>query len=186
MSVIQKQCELLYVAEKTQFIHSIEAVMPGNSKHLMTGITSVYPAEEKLESVLLTIEGLVLFHAVYDKEGIHILRAVPPFDSKGFAEGLLEDIRLIFLEPDGTFIESGRLKNKRTICRYKRKDDYVVDIEIDQANWKIVLFDSRFNRQRTVSKPAISQNFSNSIHLQSHGMIEYSLRLKLIRAESLN
>ncbi|MBU3915033.1 hypothetical protein KKA14_05800 [bacterium] len=193
LSGINEHCNFPYVAEETQFIHSIEAVTPGNGKHFMTGITSVFPREEKLESALLTIEGLVLFHALDDKKGLVVKRAVPPFDSEGFARGLLEDIRLIFLKPGGSFIKSGRLKNGKSVCRYKRDDNSVVDIEIDHDNnWGITLYDAGFNQQRSIEatfdrEKIISSEksiFPATIRLRSYALIGYSLRMKLIRAES--
>ena len=76
-------CQRLFPNGEWQFVHSIEAVMPGGHKGLVMGVTVISSRDRIAHCVLMTIEGLVVFDARYDQELV-INRAVAPFDREGF------------------------------------------------------------------------------------------------------
>jgi hypothetical protein len=80
---IHKRCSDVFLKGKWRFVHLIEFTMPGNKKSFVTGITAISPEEEKIESVIMTIEGFVFLDAYYDQKVV-INRAIPPFDSIDF------------------------------------------------------------------------------------------------------
>jgi hypothetical protein len=70
------------------------------------GVTELSSDPERIHAVMMTIEGLVLFDALFDGK-LTINRGVAPFDSREFAEGLMDDIRLIFFKPAGNAVDAG-------------------------------------------------------------------------------
>ena len=67
----------------------------------MMGLTVLSSRLRSNRSVIMSLEGFVVFDGEVN-QGLTVHRALPPFDSPGFAEGLMADIRLIFFQPEGT------------------------------------------------------------------------------------
>ena len=61
----------------------------------MLGVVSLDPEANTVECALLSIEGLRLFEA-HDDGTLTTRRALPPFDRPALANGMMQDIRLIF------------------------------------------------------------------------------------------
>ena len=136
-SEIHAKCSAPFPQDKWQFVHYIEATLPGGKKGFVMGITVISPMTETIECVIMTLEGFVLFDAQYD-QGLMINRAISPFDRIEFAKGLMEDIRLIFFKPDGPFVGSGILEDGSPVCRYKNFEGRVIDIITFPDNaWEI-------------------------------------------------
>ncbi len=127
----------LYPDGDWQLLHSIEATLPGGKKGFLMGLTVISPSNRTARCVIMTLEGFVIFDALYDKK-ITVNRAIAPFDSEVFANGLIEDINLIFFKPSGSITTSGFLKSGAAVCRYQKPDGRLVDI-ISQGkhNWEI-------------------------------------------------
>ena len=98
----ESRCAAPFVTENWQFIHSVEAALAGGGAVSVIGVTNVYPEGRVAHCVIMTVEGFVLFDAVYDQE-VRVERGIPPFDSKAFAEGLMRDIALVFFKPSGSW-----------------------------------------------------------------------------------
>jgi hypothetical protein len=70
----------------------------------------------------------VVFDGEYDQHfAVH--RALPPFDSPHFAEGLMDDIRLMFFKPEGSLVGCGVLDNGSAVCRHEIPGGGAIDIE---------------------------------------------------------
>ena len=110
-----------------QLLHSIEATLPGGKKGFLMGLTVISSSNRTAQVVIMTFEGFVVFDALYDKQ-ITVKRAIAPFDSEGFANGLIEDINLMFFKPTGPVMASGFLKSGAAVCRYQKPDGSIVDI----------------------------------------------------------
>ena len=121
----------------------------------MMGLTLMSsPATGRYRSVLLTLEGFVVFDAEYDGR-LTVHRALPPFDSPHFAEGLMEDIRLVFFEPDGPVVASGTLKDGGAVRRHRLPDGGTVDLELLPGDdWRIRRYDPSETLTRTVRATA--------------------------------
>ena len=91
-------CYAIFPAEPWESVHQIEATIRGGSSSLL-GVTKGEPSERRLQSLLLTPEGFILFDAELSEDGIAVRKAVAPFDSPAFARGLMEDVALLFLPP---------------------------------------------------------------------------------------
>jgi hypothetical protein len=182
------ECRRLFLQGRWQFQHAIEVTFPGGQKSVLIGVSIVSAESGSIRSILMTIEGLVVFDAEYDRE-IRILRAVPPFDSDHFFQGLINDLQLVFFMPDGTLIETGTLQNGSAICRYQQPDRQVVDIvKNSDHHWELQQYDRWFSMKRRVDI-FFNDNFRfngfhapNRLKLTACGYAGYTLDMDLIDA----
>jgi hypothetical protein len=139
----------------------------------------------------MTIEGLVLFDARYQPNNLTINRAIPPFDSGSFARGLMEDVKLLFLEPGGHFVQAGSWSNGTPVCRYRNQDGITIDISPMQNNiWTIHKYNKNARLHRSVEAHTCEKRnlqFQQSIpcrlQLTAHDRPGYTLYMKLLEAE---
>lgn len=180
-------CESPYVKTPYRFVHAIEATLPGDRSATMIGVTVVDPNCQALHSVLMTLEGLVLFDGESDRENLYVSRAVPPFDKESFARNMMDDVRLLFLAPADPTLETGILKNGETLCRFKGNAGETIDVLIRQdRTWKIETYAMPTKRLREVNAVDLTEGIPGDIELQGHANGNYTLRLKLIHAEPLS
>ncbi|HYA15550.1 MAG TPA: hypothetical protein VEF33_14530 [Syntrophales bacterium] len=183
---IIKRCHQPFVDTPYRFIHAIEVTLPGGGSGTVVGVTVIDPASEMIHSVILTIEGFVLFDAQYGKE-MRVNRAVPPFNAKDFAEHLMEDVRLILVTPQGRLSRAGVLEDGSTICRYHRDSKKIVDVIIHQDNsWEIGLYSNSYETIRRVNASSIKNSIPTLVKLTAFDAWDYSLLLSLIRAEPVS
>ena len=173
--VLPQTCQRLFPNGKWQFVHSIEAVMPGGQKGLVMGVTVISARDKIAHCVLMTIEGLVVFDARYDQQLV-VNRAVAPFDHEGFAAGLICDIQLIFFKPEGPLVEAGNDPNGASVCRYQNPDGRIVDLVIDTDHtWHIRQYNAQQRLSRTVDAFFTKQesdgdgpDFPDRLELRAH------------------
>jgi hypothetical protein len=137
----------------------------------------------------MTLEGFVLFEALYDGT-IRVERAVPPFENQAFARGVMEDIRLIFFKPLARELTTGLLADGTGICRYGFDDGSFIDISPLQDNqWEL----RRFGPDRRLKRVVKHINNGNptgqtrvgiadKIELTALGTPDYKLFLDLVEA----
>ena len=175
-----------------QLLHSIEATLPGGKKGFLMGLTVISSSNRTARCVLMTLEGFVVFDALYDKQ-ISIKRAIAPFDSELFANGLMEDINLIFFKPSGSIKTAGFLKSGAAVCRYQKPDGRLVDI-INQGppNWEIRQYhrDNRLAQTVKIMSAKMThladpKGISDKIELKAHGSPGYELVMELVEAVPL-
>lgn len=190
---IHAKCSAPFPHDKWQFVHYIEATLPGGKKGFVMGITVISPMTETIECVMMTLEGFVLFDARYD-QGLMISRAIPPFDRIEFAKGLMKDIRLIFFKPDGPFAGSGILEDGSPVCRYQDSKGGTIDIITFPDNaWEIRQYgrDLRLSRTVRASFPTKAscpsqRVIASRLELKAHGPLGYELSMNLVSAFSLS
>ena len=134
---ILEKCQHVFPDSDWHFVHSIEATLSKKDKAYLLGITRISPQNQTIWAVMMTLEGMVLLDAFYDSN-IIINRAIPPFDSKLFAQGLMEDISLIFFKPEHSDVETGLSDSGETICRYYGHNDRITDVVIEQNGNSII------------------------------------------------
>jgi hypothetical protein len=143
---------------------------------------------DEIRCALTTVEGLVLF-AAREKEGepIQVSRAVSPFDKKGFAKGLVRDVRTIFVKPKGT-VECGRLSDGTPLCRWSLADQ-ITDVLPKKDGCHTLNTYSDGLRSRTVDTRSCtvldSTVIPEDIDLVASGAAGYSLNMHLVSAEKL-
>ncbi len=108
-------CYAIFPREPWESVHRIEATVRGGSSSLL-GVTKGEPSERRLQSLLLTPEGVILFDAELSEGRIAVRKAVAPFDSPAFARGLMEDVSLLFLPPQVKPIAWGKETDGTMIC----------------------------------------------------------------------
>ena len=176
-----------------QLLHAIEATLPGGKKGFLMGLTVISSSNRTARVVIMTLEGFVLFDAFYDSQ-ITVNRALAPFDSNAFANGLIEDINLIFFKPSGSITTSGFLKSGAAVCRYQKPDGRVVDIISRGApNWEIRQYRPDNRLAQTVkmvsakkTNLADHRGISDKIELKAHGSPGYTLVMELVEAVPLD
>jgi hypothetical protein len=188
------RCIRPYVTEKWQLVHSVKAVLPNDLRQSMIGTIIVSPEQNSVHCVLLSIEGLVILDAVYDQE-VTVNRAVPPFDKPAMIEGLIDDVRLLFLKPSGMLTEFGFSEDFSTICRYRSEDERTVDVIVHpDGSWEIKQYDSSARMERSVRGFFVEKNQTEGVsgkmvpqrlELTAHGFVGYKLSLDLIEAVPL-
>jgi len=189
---VQEGCGHPFPKGNWQFIHSIEAIMPGGLNASVVGITDISSDPETIHCIIMSIEGLVLFDGVHGEEVV-INRGIQPFDSEEFAKGLMNDIRMVFFRPEGELTGTGVLSNGSHVCRYRNDAMTIVDVIIDpDHDWEIRQYRNG-NLNRSV-KAYLNEKALGGVQKTFPGRIEisvkedpgYALILKLIRAEPLN
>lgn len=179
-----KVCETAFPDGKWQFAHVIEASFPGGREAQLIGVTEVSSHPERIHAVMMTIEGLVLFDGLKDDK-LTINRSITPFDSIGFAKGLMEDIRLIFLKPDGEPIDAGITENGFEVCRYRVSNDAVVDVMVRPDH---MLEIRKYTNERLIRKVVAELSpgsVPEKINFTAHKPAEYRLNLRLISGEQI-
>ncbi len=181
-------CESAFVKGDWQFVHSITFEMDNGHGTTLVGITVLQ--DKKLKTVLMGVEGFVLFEAEQQDSGrVVVNRAMPPFDKTGFAQGLMSDVQTLFVAPafakriaenaDGEFV-----------CRYTAENNQITDVVTDGQGWnRIIRYDNQGALQQTISakscKDVAGEHIPEQIKLRSHGIRGYTLQLQLLSAEKL-
>ncbi len=183
----KKVCASVYPAGRWQFIHSIEFSMADGPGSTVVGVTVL--GEDKIRSVLMTIEGFTLFEALYQSE-LEVFRAVPPFDKPEFAAGLMNDVQAIFLRPPENTIQYGTLANGVACCRVRGVGGAVTDVlPFGNGCWQINTYNIDMTRTRTIIARSCSNSGSDRIpgelELTAPGANGYTLKMTLISAEKL-
>ena len=180
-----RQCEAIFPDNGWQLVHSIRFTMPDNTGATVICVTTL--EAEKVESALMTVEGLTLFRAALLKdEEIVVHQALPPFHSEKFAAGVMDDIQTIFRKPLWV-AERGTTDDQRAVCRYTTSSGEVTDVYplVDNC-WLINKYSSRHELERTVSgcpvRPTDPSTFPDRVKMEAAGITRYSLNMKLLHA----
>lgn len=183
-------CAAIFPQGRWQFVHAIDFSMPDGAGGTVIGVTSL--AGDEIACALMTIEGFTLFEAVYQPgSGLKVQRAVPPFDKPAFAEGLLTDVRAIFLAPAATEVRYGWLADQSPVCRYTAGDGQITDLlpTTDDA-WQIRTYTSKLVLDRVIIGRACQKRGNSlipeAIELSGFSPSDYTLQMTLIQADNLN
>jgi hypothetical protein len=135
---------------------------------------------------MMTLEGLVVFDAVYDGNVI-VNRAVSPFDSAEFADRLMDDVRLLFVFPEAETIEFGTTDAGENVCRCRQKDTMTTDVIVGSGgDWTIRKY-RHGQLHRAIHAKESGKNgypgIAHTMELIACRMANYRLNLTLIDAE---
>ncbi len=181
-----RQCRDGFPAGRWQFVHAITFHLAAGADGTAIGVLDLDKGE--IRCVLMTVEGLTLFAARSAQDRpVVVSRAVPPFDNRGFADGLMADVRSIFLSPPGK-ADCGRLAGGAPVCRYLAAGRITDILPQKDGCWTMHTYSGgigvRTIRARscaTVDQAIIPKD----IDLATSGPAGYTLNLHLIRAEKL-
>lgn len=179
-------CPQVFVSERTRFIHTIESHAAGQLQAVMIGVTLLDPGARSISSAIVSAEGLSLFEASSRKGEIHVSRALPPFDAPDFARNLMDDVKLIFLAPQGSPVLKGVLSDGRPVCRWHREKGGWIDVSRDkQGQSRIERYSENGRLERSVTLAAGRGNTYSAIALQASDLISYALTMTLIESEAV-
>ena len=187
---VAKACAAVFPRGRWQFIHAIEFSQAGGSGSTVLGVTSL--DGDEIGCALMTSEGFTLFTAVAKADGgLEVRRAVPPFDRPGFAEGLMRDVRMIFLPPSAAKVRYGRLADKTPVCRYTGAEGRITDIlPGEDGCWRINSFSPDAVRDRALvgrsCRGVGDVQVPGYLELQGFAPRGYTLKMTLVNPENLN
>jgi hypothetical protein len=181
-------CAAAFPHHAWRMVHTITMDLPGRRKGVMLGVVSLSPASGTIECALLSIEGLRLFEA-RDDGSITTRRALPPFDRPALAEGMMQDIRLLFFSPPGEPIATGLNPSGNPACRYDLTDGFLDVIQTPEGSYLLERYDrgQRLIRRAEIRqcRPAGAEGKEPvpcRIHLEAMGANAYRLDLDLVEA----
>jgi len=178
-------CPSPFLKEPYRLMHAIEVRIAGDTGGAIIGITLADPATRFVSCAIVTAEGMVLFEA----EAIpllRVIRALPPFDSKNFAENMINDIKLIFFAPEGNIRTKGNLSDGANICRWQEKSgDWIDVIARLPEGIEINRYSAYGSWQRKIKLIRTAENVYQSIELMAKETFNYSLIMTLIEAEPI-
>jgi hypothetical protein len=194
-SKLVEKCNKIFPQGKWRFIHTIQVNIAGKKRTKLIGITQVDSKSRVLHSVLMTIEGIVVFDAKHKNQNTSVQKATPPFDSPHFAKGLINNVKLIFLSPKKDCIKSGSINRGEYICRYDIDKHRTKDIHINKnANaWSVYVYNDGKKTRTLHAEIADSHDkFTQylppkKLYLKLYGSNNnYSLRMELVKAKEIN
>lgn len=180
-----EQCRRPYPSDSYRFVHAIEVILPGGSSGTMMGVTLIDPKAAAVHSVIMTLEGFVIFDGSYDKD-VHVERAVPPFDKPHFAKNMLEDVRLMYLAPEGRPMNAGFLEDGAVICRYTGNENAILDVIVHRdGSWEIDAYSESEELRRRIRAGSVKNGIPETVDLNGYEAWDYTLRMRLISADSI-
>ena len=179
-------CRRPFLTEKYRLVHELKAVMPGEREGQAIGVLLADPQTGSIQSVLMTIEGLVLFD-IESGRGLIVNRAVPPFDAPAFARRMAEDIGLAFFSPRGKPAAFGREEGGAAVCRFTRPGGEAVDVlTAEDGAMEIRLYGAGQELRKKVIIPHLERpGLADELEIRGAGWPSYSLHLRLIEAEAV-
>lgn len=194
-SQVQKQCRQAFPHGEWRFIHSIQVNISDKKRMSLMGISQVESETNSLHCILMTIEGMVIFEAKYEDHNTTIIRSVPPFDSSRFAKRLMQDVKFIFLFPEGKCIDTGLIDNSHYICRYAIDKSHINDIQVHKNKKKWSLHQYKHGKKvRTLQAKTNNSSQEQSRRVHPEKLIfkaynpsnNYTLKMDLIKAKNLS
>ena len=177
-------CPSPFLKEKTQLIHAIEINAAGNAQGAIIGITVVDPSTLFVSCAIMTAEGMVLLEAESSGEKLTVHRALPPFDSGDFAKNLIDDIRLIYFNPQGLLQKKGNLPDGSTACRWQEGNGNFIDVIAGKpGSAEINKYSEGGSLKRHIKLTQQAGNPYSIIELQGSEMLDYTLLMTLIEAQ---
>lgn len=171
-----------FLKGRWRLIHSINGTLPGGATATMMGVSVISSETGSLRCSILSIEGLVLLEAEYDRELV-IRRGIGPFGSREFVMGVIRDIRLMLFRPAGA-PETGLLRDGRFAARYSGEEGTIDLVSGGSGDVELFYYDEKSGLARTVRYgPPRNDGVPQSMELDARGQARYSLQLDLIEAE---
>jgi hypothetical protein len=176
-------CYIIFPAGPWESVHRIEAIIKGWGSFSLLGVTKGEPLEHRLQSLLLTPEGFVLFDAEFRENDISVRKAVAPFDSPTFARGLMEDVTLLFLPPQVKPKKWWKKTDGTRICRWENPDGFRTEVKGSMdTGWRISHRDRRGEViKEVVQRGPFVNGLASHIELNATQPASYQLKMTLLQ-----
>jgi hypothetical protein len=184
--VVWEECRRPFLPAKYRLVHSLEALLPDGGTATAIGVLIADPQNGSFRSVLMTIEGWVLFD-VESGATPRVHRAVAPFDSPAFARRMAEDIGLAFFPPGGEPALWGQAEKGFRGCRFERPGGGFVDVLKNEGGAReIRLYGTGQEPLKRVKIPILERpGLADELEIRGEDWPTYALRLRLIEAEEI-
>lgn len=181
------ECSSPFLSQKYRLVHSLSTELPGGGTATAIGVLVADPRTGSLRSVLMTLEGMVLFDLETGAPP-RVHRAVPPFDSPAFASRMAEDIGLAFFAPAGEPARWGEGEQGFRGCRYDRPGGGFVDVLKDAAGRReIRRYGAGQELLKRVKIPILERpGLAGELEIRGESWPSYGLRLRLLEAEPID
>jgi hypothetical protein len=176
-------CRDLFPKSPWESVHRIEAAIKLGGSFSFLGVTKGDPAQRSLYSILLTPEGFSVFEAELRNDRMDVIKAMPPFDKPEFAHGLMEDVSLLFLPPQGRPSKWGRTMDDSRVCYWDWPGGSVTEITVSvDHECRIMRLDDqgRVLREIFLLGP-FNQGLASQMELRASGPAGYILKLTLLQ-----
>lgn len=184
-------CTAGFPPGRWQVSHSLVVSAPFGNTAQLIGVSLVDGETRRLDCALMTVEGLILFSGRYDGQVV-VERALPPMDRRGFAEGLMSDLKLIFFRPSAPLMRAARTTDGNRICRYGRPGDPQTDLKLTADGWELRRYGEASRLERTIKAvyspgplPSPGGRFADRLILEAHGTGAYTIDMVLVEAVPL-
>ena len=176
-------CPHPFLKQKTTLIHAIEVHMSRGIKNAVIGVTEADPATRAISCAIMTAEGMVLFEAIETDGSLDIRRALPPFNSGHLARNMVEDIKLIFFEPQGKIEKIGMLPSGETACRWRTINSDTIDVlKTGNGLPEVKRYSGSGRVKRYIKFSGLTNGFYESIELRAQELVSYTLFMNLVEA----
>jgi hypothetical protein len=183
---VLEECRKPFLPGKYRLVHTLQALLPDGSKATTLGVLEADPRSGSFRSVLMTIEGWVLFD-IESGASLTVHRAIPPFDSPAFARRMAEDIGLAFFAPGGEPAVWGQGEKGFRGCRFERPGGGFVDVLKNEGGVReICLYGTGQEILKRVKIPILERpGLADELEIRGCGWSSYTLRLRLIESEAI-
>lgn len=176
-------CYSVFPAKPWESVHKIGATFRRGGSFSLLGVTKGEPSERRLQSVLLTPEGFILFDAELTNGEMAVRKAVAPFDSPAFAAGLMEDVSLLFLPPRMKPTGWEKKTDGTMICNWEGPDSSDTEITGSmESGWRILRRDKyrEVIKEVTLKGPFVN-GLASHVELRASEPAPYTLRMTLVQ-----
>lgn len=182
----REACSRPFLAEPHRLVHSLEASLPDGSRVTAIGVLAADPVGGRLRSILMTLEGWVLFD-IETGEPPTVHRGVPPFDAPGFARRMTGDIALAFFAPVGMPLAWENRERGEILCRFPERGGHYVEVQVREAGAaEVRLYETGGALQKRVLFPALAgPGLAEALEIRAEGFPSYGLRLRLLEGAPL-
>jgi hypothetical protein len=180
------ECRQPFLPAQYRLVHTLEALLPDGGKTTAIGVLVADPRSGSFRSVLMTLEGWVLFD-IESGTIPRVHRAVPPFDAPAFARRMVEDISLAFFAPGGEPALWGQEEKGFRGCRFARPGGGFVDVLKDEGGAReIRLYGTGQELLKRVKILILERRgLADELEIRGEGWPSYTLRLRLIESEAV-
>jgi hypothetical protein len=176
-------CYAVFPAGPWESVYKLEATIRGGGSFSLLGVTKGEPSERRLQSLLLTPEGFILFDAELRDGEMAVRKAMAPFDSPAFAGGLMEDVSLLFLPPKDQPTGWEKKTEGTMICNWRGPDDSHTEVTGSmERGWRILRRDKyREVIKEVVLKGPFVNGLASRVELHAFEPTSYRLRMTLVQ-----
>lgn len=179
-------CRLTFFEKSRRYIYALDAELPGGMRMTVMGVVVVDYEADTVQAAIMTLEGLLLFDATAANGSLHLHHALPPFDRPQFAEGLMRDVRFIFMVPVGPPQATGMVDDGSSLCRYHDTSGMTLDVVVHPVKGRMVEQYSRYGKKlRSLKFYTMDNGIPGNLEFEAFSLKSYALHMKLISAEPL-